>query len=494
MSLRRWAKAVTLALVLASLAAIEPARADHTALITDVGSCTPVDGCRWLQRYEGPTRDYVLPTDIAMSPDGSVLYVTANEEAPWLALLVAYDATTGDELWKVRWDDPEPIVSTRIAVDPSTGVIFLAGYRWRLGPPESLYVSAHSPVDGGLLWTVEDLAGGPSVAETIEFAASGPMLFVTGPAMGSDGGGLDGVTTVALDAASGNVVWTADTDGNGSPFAGIDTVFAPGRDTLFIATRGREAHLILSAVAASTGALLWERVLADLVIGSGERQQGFMPGGVGVFSSEGVVYVGGAAASGHIDRPRAWMVLAFGIADGSEMWRAQHRIAGTGSMFLAGVAFDEPHRRIFVAASKSTESSGIGDFRTSSMAAAGFDARDGSLLWEGGYERPFSQTGLLATALSPDGESLYLAGRNGANSDAVAVRLDAGTGARTWLGRYNAVPGYYTGIHHDFARRLVVGPDSRRIYVAGASDNPSLRWIDMVTISWEPGPIALPLP
>jgi WD40 repeat protein len=85
----------------------------------------------WVSRYRSGGRNY--PNDLAVSPDGSKVFVTGQEIMPCYspcstaqvnAPLVAYDAATGDELWVA---DYENNLGFALAASPDGSTVYLAG-------------------------------------------------------------------------------------------------------------------------------------------------------------------------------------------------------------------------------------------------------------------------------------------------------------------------------------------------------------------------------
>lgn len=81
-----------------------------------------------------------------------------------------------------------------------------------------------------------------------------------------------------------------------------------------------------------------------------------------------------------------------------------------------------------------------------------------ALTWDGG-----GSDVARAAALSPDGETLVVAGesRNG-DADYLTAAVDAATGAVLWTRRYDGPDGA-----DDLATAVGIGPEGTRVYVAG---------------------------
>ena len=95
------------------------------------GSATGVQ--RWASRYNDPARGDDYAFDLAVSPDGTRVFVTgqsagANGSFADFAT-VAYDALTGEELWVMRFGYPGLgwEVAHAIGVSPDSLTVFVTG-------------------------------------------------------------------------------------------------------------------------------------------------------------------------------------------------------------------------------------------------------------------------------------------------------------------------------------------------------------------------------
>ncbi len=70
----------------------------------------PSDGSQlWVARYDGPAAGRDSGQDVGIAPDGSLIYVTGWSEGVGTDLdyvLLAFDASTGTQVWEVRYDSP----------------------------------------------------------------------------------------------------------------------------------------------------------------------------------------------------------------------------------------------------------------------------------------------------------------------------------------------------------------------------------------------------
>jgi glucose dehydrogenase len=89
----------------------------------------------WVERYNGPANLDDDATAIAPSPDGSAVFVTGFSRGLATSddyATVAYDAATGDQLWVERYDGPAhfPDWAFAIAVSPDGSAVFVTGQSW----------------------------------------------------------------------------------------------------------------------------------------------------------------------------------------------------------------------------------------------------------------------------------------------------------------------------------------------------------------------------
>jgi hypothetical protein len=96
----------------------------------------------WLARYGGPLGELSWAQALAVSPEGSTIFVTgyslgsppSGDATTRDYATVAYDADTGDELWVRRYDGPAQAADTALAIAAGPGAVYVTGYsesrRW----------------------------------------------------------------------------------------------------------------------------------------------------------------------------------------------------------------------------------------------------------------------------------------------------------------------------------------------------------------------------
>src|SRR6266536_5745011 len=89
---------------------------------------------QWVARYGGPFGNPDYAADIVAAPDGSAVYVTgagATGNNSWSDYAtLAYDAHTGEREWLARYDGPiaEDDSALAMAVSPDGSRVFVTGH------------------------------------------------------------------------------------------------------------------------------------------------------------------------------------------------------------------------------------------------------------------------------------------------------------------------------------------------------------------------------
>lgn len=154
------------------------------------GSCPPSDittvsyqadngAQQWVSRYDGPASRHDFGRSIEPGPDGDKVYVTgesANE--PFLGddmVVLAYDATTGQEVWSDRYDGGT--TGTDLVVRPGGSDLFVS-----VGGNSQFTAVAYATDDGTREWDAK--TGGSGVgggtARAIDVSPDGSGVFLGG--------------------------------------------------------------------------------------------------------------------------------------------------------------------------------------------------------------------------------------------------------------------------------------------------------------------------
>ena len=163
----------------------------------------------WLSRFPGGGG-----RSVAVSPDGRTVYVAGTSDNGKLAdndfVTIAYDASTGRQLWSARYNGPARGEDTGAAVvaSPDGRTVYVAGNSDGGATGFDYAVVAYAAATGQRRWTAryDGPDGGSQLAVGLAAAPSGTAVYVTGLSQGPP---ATAIATVALDAATGLQRWAA---------------------------------------------------------------------------------------------------------------------------------------------------------------------------------------------------------------------------------------------------------------------------------------------
>jgi hypothetical protein len=381
----------------------------------------------WAERY-GATEFENSANAVKVSPDGGTVFVTGVTDPPSGGsdyATIAYDATTGAQLWTADYNDPYSLndYATSLAVSPSGGTVYVTGAS---GGETGGVVSydyatiAYNATTGAQLWTAgySGPGNGDDIANLVTISPSGKKLFVTGYSAGATSG--DDYATVAYNASTGTQLWVKRYNGPGN---GDDYAFA-------------------LAVSPAGGALY--------VTGS-SSSEGEGPG---------------------------YATIAYNPSTGAQLWVARYNGPAT---------LDDSARSIVVSPNGGTvyiTGASVGKASNYDYATIAYKATTGAALWTKRYNGPGnSDDRATSVALSPSGGTVYVTGKSAGTAtgyDYATVAYNTATGARLWLARYNG-PGFGT----DGAQAMAVSPATGTVFVTGQSAGTGAMEIDYATVAYQ---------
>jgi hypothetical protein len=216
----------------------------------------------WAARYNGPGNGSDAASAVAVSPDGSRVFVTGASRGATTTgyLTVAYSAATGARLWVQRYNGPGNgnDAASAVAVSPGGSRVFVTGASrgTRSGPDYATV--AYSAVTGARLWVqrYNGPGNGNDAAYSVAVSPGGGRVFVTGASQGARSG--PDYATVAYSAVTGARLWAARYNGPGNSFDAASAVaVSPDGSRVFVtgASRGATTTGYLTvAYSAATGA------------------------------------------------------------------------------------------------------------------------------------------------------------------------------------------------------------------------------------------------
>jgi WD40 repeat protein len=311
----------------------------------------------WAVRYDDPERGPDFASAVAVSPDGSTVYVTgASGGSSGLDYAtIAYDAWTGVVRWTTRYAGPEDDQASAIAVSADGSTVFVTGGSAMAGRGYDYTTVAYDASTGTQLWA-EGFGGKLNLddsAVAIRVSPDGSSVFVTGTSYGKHG---DDYATIAYDASDGAKRWIARY--NGPLRFSWDTASAmslsPEATTVFV-TGSSDNDYATVAYNASTGVRLWARRYNDPTDGDDRAAS------VAASPDGTLVFVTGSSYghNGFYD----YVTLAYDAASGAKRWLGRYDGPAHGHDYAAALGVGPDGYAVFVTGS-SAGANGESDYAT----------------------------------------------------------------------------------------------------------------------------------
>ena len=334
-------------------------------------------------------------TSIAVSPDGSTVFVTGfgnvGFRTPPQIVTVAYNAATGAICWT-------QVVGTyaaggqSVAVSPDGSTVFIAGTAECGKPINSCYVTAaYNAATGAAVWTQElENSGG---AWSMAMSPDGSAVFVTGLVPSPT---QTVFLTIAYNAATGATLWTAPDNVQTLGTAPAVAV-SPTGSAVFVAgsvpNGGGTSSYRTIAYSAATGAQLWAQAFANKNIGQ-TSALAVSPDGSTVFVTGGVDSLPGISAFG---------TVAYSATTGARLWKALDQSGGAA----ADLTVSPDGSKVYVTGSRKSPT-GFPQYDT-----VAYSSGTGARVWVARYgNAALGASGAQALAVSPDGSKEFVTGGN----------------------------------------------------------------------------------
>ncbi|HUR07703.1 MAG TPA: PQQ-binding-like beta-propeller repeat protein, partial [Nonomuraea sp.] len=173
----------------------------------------------WTARHDGPANGIDIPTDMSVAADGKAVFITgasAARDTQTDLTTIAYDTTTGKEIWADRYDGPAHGSDNPhgITLAPGGGKLYVTGNTEGEGTNSDFTTIAYDPATGRRSWVqrYDGQAKSYDVAWDVAVTPDGGKVVVTGESTDDETRGTDYVT-IAYDAATGGQTWTGHYDG-----------------------------------------------------------------------------------------------------------------------------------------------------------------------------------------------------------------------------------------------------------------------------------------
>lgn len=278
----------------------------------------------WVRRYNGPKNKNEGAISIAMDAGGTRVFVTGTSEGATVghedAVTIAYQASTGAQLWVRRYNGPAngDDNATSIAVSRGGTRVFVTGYSSGTTQASAYATVAYNAATGAQLWArrYESPNGGHNEAWSVAVSPNGAEVFVTGTRfLPSAPSPQPDYATIAYNAATGAQLWVRRyASGSGRPNFTESLALSPDGRTVFVT--GTTATVAYGAV---TGALLWVRSERTFVGTTG----GSTPPPVAAVSANGeTVFVAGSTGRGASRSESA--AVAYNARTGKPLWTSRY--------------------------------------------------------------------------------------------------------------------------------------------------------------------------
>jgi sugar lactone lactonase YvrE len=306
----------------------------------------------WSSTYQSEGH-YDRPNDITVSPDGRFVYVTgASYDAPVLIaddrdlVTIAYDADTGQQLWRARNLDPNVHDAGVNVITSRDGSQVYAAVNIEQGGGEIDWAAvAYDAADGSVLWRTTYAGVTPGVINSpqgIALSPDGGLLYITGESGGTAQFDVDYATAAyaTRGVTPGASVWVSRYDGVGHQYpdraAGI-AVDAEGRvivtgDSISNFTTSVQDDFATVAYDGATGAELW----ASRYSGPAGGVNFGMAVAAG-WTADIAVVTGQIEPNGR-SGDTAWATLGYDTITGQQLWTRIFDTTGYSSQFPVAVA------------------------------------------------------------------------------------------------------------------------------------------------------------
>ena len=229
----------------------------------------------WIRRYDAGLGDTAYA--LAVSPDGTRVFVTGTSMGGAIVIVedyatVAYDSTTGTPLWVSRYDGPDHDydVARSLAVSPDGTLLFVTGQSDGVEARADYATVAYEAATGRGRWIRRYDGPGhdEDVAYSVAVSADGSRVFVTGGSPGSQTD--DDSATVAYVTDTGVPLWVSRYNGSGN---GEDSSYSvaggPDGSRVYVTGASRSSNHDFDYLTIAYDQISGDEVRVDLYPGPG---------------------------------------------------------------------------------------------------------------------------------------------------------------------------------------------------------------------------------
>ena len=277
----------------------------------------------WATRYNGPGNAGDDPAAIAADPDGKTVFVTGYSQGAGTGrdyTTIAYDAATGKQRWLSRYNNPRRNgydAASALAISPDGSRLYVTGDSIGRSSDADYATVAYSTASGRQQWVARynGHANNIDFARSVAVSPDGSKVFVTGSSWGTIS--RTDYATIAYKAATGDPLWTRRYGGRNFDGA-VAVAVSPRRNAVYVTGTiyGGLTHRDIATVGynATTGAPLWvSRFDGD--------HKGDIPASLAVSPNGASVIIAGSSAAGTTPtQSYRFLVVAYGAVGGTKLW------------------------------------------------------------------------------------------------------------------------------------------------------------------------------
>lgn len=332
---------------------------DYATVAYDASNGTQL----WAKRYTGAGKRVDYATALGVSTDGAIVFVTGYSPGSGTGddyATLAYSASTGATLWTKRYDGPGhgSDMARALAVSPDGSAVFVTGGSPGTTSGDDYATVAYNPTTGAKLWLKRYNGPGnyADLAHAVKVSPDASTVFVTGESIGTDGGW--DYTTVAYDASNGAGLWAKRYSGAAQrdDYANA-LVVSPDGSEVFVTgySIGVANRFDYATVAydASSGAKLWAKRY------NGPGNDTDYANAIAVSPDASTVVVTGSSRGPSIDQA----TVAYDASSGAQLWVKRFNGAAAGDDFAYSLAIRPDGSAVYVGG-ESTAANGFLDLTT----------------------------------------------------------------------------------------------------------------------------------
>jgi WD40-like Beta Propeller Repeat len=440
----------------------------------------------WASRYSKSSY-HVVPWAMTSAPDGSKVFVagaeyTANKGYPRHSSILAY-SSAGALLWSHEFGGTTYgyTESFAVAVSPDGSKVYVAGWS-----DFDLYVISYSTSTGTFLAQRDYYDHAPlTIVWSLIVSPDSSKVYVAGTDYNANGDPTRSVTMGLSSALSVN--WTAHQTAT-DPTQGAIQI-SPDGGMLYWSgiqygspvTDYHKNNYVTNAYYSVNGLLKWSKTYNSP---AHDEDDAFA---LAMSPDGGTLYTTGWSVGGATSKADA-ATVAYAAADGTQKWVSRYDSPNHGWDWATSLAVSPDGSTLYAGGARSRN---VGSKLTYDLLTTSLDTSDGSVNWASMYNGPGDYTGnngndvVMDTQVTPDGSHVVVSGRSlrtGSSFDMTSLAYDT-SGVRTWLARYNGPANVWDGVESG-----VLSPDGSTLYVTGESDSATLA--ETATVAWDVSSIA----